>query len=71
MRPVLLLFAQDAGFGHSAPAADAVPGALFPSVSCAYPSGRLILETFREPEGSSSRFIVHHTISVDIMVLAS
>jgi phosphatidylglycerol:prolipoprotein diacylglycerol transferase len=46
------------------------PGALFLSVCCVYPAGRLILETFREPEGGSSRFTMYHAISVVIMVLA-
>jgi phosphatidylglycerol---prolipoprotein diacylglyceryl transferase len=47
------------------------PGALCAFVCCAYPAGRLVLETFREPEqGSTSRFTLYHAISVAIMVVA-
>lgn len=46
------------------------PGALFLSVCCVYPAGRLVLETFREPEGGSLRFTLYHGISLAIMVLA-
>jgi prolipoprotein diacylglyceryltransferase len=40
------------------------------AVCCAYPAGRLILETFREPQGGSTRFTVHHAVSAVIRVLA-
>ncbi len=47
------------------------PGALCAFVCCVYPAGRLVLETFREPErGSTSRFTLYHAISIAIMVLA-
>jgi phosphatidylglycerol:prolipoprotein diacylglycerol transferase len=45
-------------------------GALFLSVCCAYAAGRLVLETFREPEDGSSRLTMYHAISAVIMVLA-
>lgn len=46
------------------------PGALFLSVCCVYPAGRLVLETFREPEEGSSRLTLYHALSVVIMVAA-
>ena len=47
------------------------PGALCAFVCCVYPAGRLVLETFREPEqGSTSRFTLYHAISMAIMVVA-
>lgn len=46
------------------------PGALFLSVCCAYAAGRLVLETFREPERGSSRLTIHHGISVALIVLS-
>lgn len=46
------------------------PGALFLGVCCIYPAGRLVLESFREPENNSGRFTLYHAISLAIMVLA-
>jgi phosphatidylglycerol---prolipoprotein diacylglyceryl transferase len=46
------------------------PGALFLSVCCVYPAGRLVLESFRESESGSTGFTLYHAISVAIMVLA-
>jgi phosphatidylglycerol---prolipoprotein diacylglyceryl transferase len=45
-------------------------GALFLCVCCAYAAGRLVLESFRERAPGSSRFTLHHTISVVIILLA-
>jgi phosphatidylglycerol:prolipoprotein diacylglycerol transferase len=46
------------------------PGALFLAVCCAYAAGRLVLETYREPELGASRFTMYHAISVLIIVLS-
>jgi phosphatidylglycerol:prolipoprotein diacylglycerol transferase len=47
------------------------PGALCAALCCVYAAGRLILETFREPEpGSTSRFTLHHAISLAMIVVA-
>jgi phosphatidylglycerol---prolipoprotein diacylglyceryl transferase len=46
------------------------PGALFLFVCCAYPAGRLVLESFREHEVGSNKFTLYHAISLAIMVLA-
>ena len=46
------------------------PGELFLWVCCFYPAGRLVLESFREPENSSGRFTLYHAISLAIIVLA-
>lgn len=46
------------------------PGALFLSVCCAYAAGRLVLETYREPERGTSRFTMYQAISVVIIVLS-
>ena len=46
------------------------PGALFLCVCCAYSAGRLVLETFREPERGTSRFTMYHALSAVIMIVA-
>jgi phosphatidylglycerol---prolipoprotein diacylglyceryl transferase len=46
------------------------PGALFLFVSCGYAAGRLLLESLREHSTGSSKFNVHHAISVGIIILA-
>jgi phosphatidylglycerol---prolipoprotein diacylglyceryl transferase len=45
-------------------------GALFLFVASGYAAGRILLESFREYATGSSKFNVHHAISVAIIVLA-
>ena len=46
------------------------PGALFLVVTAGYASGRLLLESTREPLSGASRFTIHHGISVVLIVLS-
>src|SRR5712692_3222612 len=46
------------------------PGALFLLVAAGYASGRLVLESTREPQPGATRFTIHHAISVALIVLA-
>ena len=46
------------------------PGALFLLVTAGYASGRLVLESAREPEPGANRFNVYHAISV-VLIMAS
>ena len=46
------------------------PGALFLCVAAAYAAGRLVLESFREPESGEGRLTMHHVISVAMIVLS-
>lgn len=46
------------------------PGALFLFACSGYAAGRLILESFREYAGHSSKFNIHHAISAAIILLA-
>lgn len=46
------------------------PGALFLVVTAGYASGRLVLESTREPQAGATRFTIHHAISMALIVLA-
>ncbi len=46
------------------------PGALFLVVTAGYASGRLVLESTREPLPGASRFTIHHGISVALIVVS-
>jgi phosphatidylglycerol:prolipoprotein diacylglycerol transferase len=46
------------------------PGALFLLCAAAYASGRLVLESLREPEPGAARFNIYHGISVAIIFLS-
>jgi phosphatidylglycerol:prolipoprotein diacylglycerol transferase len=47
------------------------PGALFLFACSGYAAGRLVLESFREYAGHSSKFNVHHAVSAAIIALAA
>jgi len=44
------------------------PGAFFLLATAGYASGRLVLESAREPEPGARRFTVHHAISLAMVV---
>jgi prolipoprotein diacylglyceryltransferase len=46
------------------------PGALFLLCAAAYASGRLVLESLREPEPGAARFNIYHGISLAIIFLS-
>ncbi len=69
--PRIDLGGDAAGFGilvlHRMP----FPGALFLFACSGYAAGRLVLESFREYAGHSSKFNVHHAVSAAIIALAA
>jgi prolipoprotein diacylglyceryltransferase len=46
------------------------PGALFLLVSAGYASGRLVLESMREPQRRATRFTIDHAISAVLVMLS-
>ncbi len=46
------------------------PGALFLIVTAGYASGRLVLESTREPQPGANRFTIHHAISAVMIMLS-
>jgi prolipoprotein diacylglyceryltransferase len=47
------------------------PGALFWIVAAGYATGRVVLESTREPQSGAGRFTIHHGVSIAVILLSA